>query len=154
MNINYKIWSEMSSDEKNTFFSRSEIEISDVLVSVNEIINNVKENGDRAIFTYNQLFDKVEKKKYSLLVTEKEFEKAEALLDTSLKDAIDYSITNVWEFHKSQKPESMNMIEIRKGIFAGEKSLPIESAGLYVPRGRGSFPSMLYMQAIPAKVAG
>ena len=48
----------------------------------------------------------------------------------------------------------MNMMEIRKGIFAGEKSLPIESAGLYVPRGRGSFPSMLYMQAIPAKVAG
>ena len=104
MNINYKIWSEMSSNEKNTFFSRSEIEISDVLVSVNKIINDVKENGDQAIFKYNQLFDKVEKKKYSLLVTEKEFDKAETLLDTSLKNAIDYSITNVWKFHKSQNP--------------------------------------------------
>jgi histidinol dehydrogenase len=48
----------------------------------------------------------------------------------------------------------MNFMEIRKGIFAGEKAIPIESVGLYVPRGRGSFPSMLYMQAIPAKVAG
>ncbi|MCK5199060.1 MAG: histidinol dehydrogenase, partial [Spirochaetales bacterium] len=48
----------------------------------------------------------------------------------------------------------MNFDEIRPGLFAGEKSIPIESAGLYVPRGRGSFPSMLYMLAVPAAVAG
>jgi histidinol dehydrogenase len=154
MNINYKIWSDMSDSEKVNFFSRSELVISDALESVNEIIDNVKNNGDKSIYHYNELFDKVSCKKYSLMVSEEEFSEAETILSSPLKEAIDYSIDNVRNFHKAQIPEGMNLMEIRKGIFAGEKAIPIESTGLYVPRGRGSFPSMLYMQAIPAKVAG
>ena len=145
MNINYKIWSDMSDSEKNNFFSRSELVISDAVDSV---------NGDKAIYQYNEDFDKVTVKNYSLKVSEKEFSQASESLSPELKKAIDYSIENVWKFHNGQLPEGMNMMEIRKGVFAGEKAMPIESAGLYVPRGRGSFPSMLYMQAIPAKVAG
>lgn len=154
MNINYKIWSEMAENEKNNFFNRSELVISDVLEPVNQIIQEVKSSGDKAIFHYNELFDKVTNPNYSLQVTDKEFEKAEQQLSQPIKDAINYSIENVKKFHKAQLPESMNMMEIRQGIFAGEKAIPIDSVGLYVPRGRGSFPSMLYMQAIPAKVAG
>lgn len=154
MNINYKTWSEMSESEKNNFFNRSEIVISDAVESVRKIIENIKINGDKALYQYNREFDKVSEKNYSLRVTEEEFSEASASLSPELKNAIDYSIENVWKFHRGQLPEGMNMMEIRQGIYAGEKALPIESAGLYVPRGRGSFPSMLYMQAIPAKVAG
>jgi len=154
MNINYKIWSDMSDSEKINFFSRSELVISDALESVNEIIGNVKKQGDQAIYHYNKLFDKVQNNEYSLRVSERDFIKAESLLSSELKEAIDYSIDNVWKFHKAQIHNGMSMMEIKPGIFAGEKAIPIESAGLYVPRGRGSFPSMLYMQAIPARVAG
>lgn len=154
MNINYKIWSHMSDIEKENFFSRSELVISDALESVNEIISTVKAKGDQSLYHYNKLFDKVTNANYSLKVSEKEFSDAEKTLSQELKNAIDYSIENVLKFHKAQRPEAMNMMEIEAGIFAGEKAIPIESTGLYVPRGRGSFPSMLYMQAIPAKVAG
>jgi len=53
-----------------------------------------------------------------------------------------------------QLPKGLELIEVRAGLYAGERSTPIPSAGLYVPRGRGSFPSMLYMMAVPAKIAG
>ena len=71
-----------------------------------------------------------------------------------MKSALEYAIANIRKFHETQKPASMNFDEIRPGLFAGEKAIPIESAGLYVPRGRGSFPSMLYILAVPAAVAG
>lgn len=154
MNINYTIWSEMTDNEKNNYFNRSEQVISDVLESVNQIIRKVQAEGDSAIYHYNNIFDKVSPKDYSLQVSEEEFSIAGEKLSQELKDAINYSIGNVRKFHEAQRPESMNMMEIRQGIFAGEKAIPIDSVGLYVPRGRGSFPSMLYMQAIPAKVAG
>ncbi|MCP4162452.1 MAG: histidinol dehydrogenase [Deltaproteobacteria bacterium] len=154
MNINYKIWAKMTKNEKKNLFSRSEQEISDVLDNVSIIIDKVKKEGDKALFHYNQLFDNVSTKNYSLLVSDSEFQIGEGKLSSKLKEAIDYSIENVQKFHKTQLPESMNMIEIERGIYAGEKALPIDSAGLYIPRGRGSFPSMLYMQAIPAKIAG
>lgn len=144
----------MNNEEKNNFFNRSELVITDVLEPVNQIINNVKTNGDKAIYHYNKEFDGVSNQTYSLKVSEKEFENAEKSISQEIKDAIDFSIENVRKFHIAQLPENMNMMEIRAGLFAGEKAIPIDSVGLYVPRGRGSFPSMLYMQAIPAKVAG
>ena len=154
MNINYKIWSDMTENEKNSFFNRSELVITDVLEPVTQIIDKVKNTGDEAIYYFNELFDKVSRKNYNLKVSKTEFIEAENKLSGELKDAINYSIENVRKFHEAQLPDQMNLMEVREGIFAGEKSLPIDSVGLYVPRGRGSFPSMLYMQAIPALVAG
>ena len=83
-----------------------------------------------------------------------EFENASSLLSKELKKALDFSIENVRRFHERQKPHGIEPFEISPGIFAGEKVTPIESLGIYVPRGRGSFPSMLYMTAVPALVAG
>jgi len=154
MKINYNKWSEMTEEEREKIFNRSELVINDVMDTVAQILSHVKSEGDRAIYEYNRNFDGVKPDDYSLRVSEEEFDDAERLLSEDVKKAIDYSIENVLKFHKSQIPEGMNMVEVRQGIYAGEKAIAIESAGLYVPRGRGSFPSMLYMQAIPAVAAG
>ncbi|MBN2656621.1 MAG: histidinol dehydrogenase [Spirochaetales bacterium] len=154
MTINYKKWSDMLEEDRNTIFKRSELVINDVLDTVSKIIEDVKNQGDAALYRYNRDFDGVRPDEYGLRVSQEEFLEAESFLSGEVKSAIDYSIENVLKFHRAQIPEGMKMVEIRKGIYAGEKAIAIESAGLYVPRGRGSFPSMLYMQAIPAVAAG
>lgn len=153
MKIQKVVWKDLSEEQKSRFLKRSEIDIASVSLSVQEIIDKVRQEGDTALDHYNHLFDKTPKGN-PLRVTEKEIEEAVRQLDPKVKEALDYSINNVRRFHEAQKPEDMKMVEIRPGILAGEKSSPIESAGIYVPRGRGSFPSMLYMLAVPAQVAG
>jgi len=148
------VWDEISQNRKNFFLKRSESDISEVLNSVSDIITTVKEKGDKALRDYTLQFDGVNLKDRNIRISEKEIEDAEKNLSKEVKDALKYAIDNIWKFHKTQKPSSMNFDELRPGLFAGEKAIPIESAGLYVPRGRGSFPSMLYMLAVPAAVAG
>jgi histidinol dehydrogenase len=87
-------------------------------------------------------------------VTEEEFEHAEKQLSNKIVEALSVSIENVVKFHKAQRPESPGEVETYPGIFASERITPLRSAGLYVPRGKGSFPSMLYMLAAPAAIAG
>ena len=147
-------WNDLPTDRKNFFLKRSESDISEVMDSVAEIINTVREKGDKALLDYTKRFDKVNLSKKELRVSKEEFDEAEKNLPETVKSALGYAIDNIRKFHETQKPSSMQFDEIRPGLFAGEKSIPIESAGLYVPRGRGSFPSMLYMLAVPAAVAG
>jgi histidinol dehydrogenase len=100
------------------------------------------------------MFDKADLSNIPLAARAEDFAQAEKTLSPDVKEALAYAVDNVIAFHEYQKPGPMSFTEIRPGLFAGEKSLPIPSAGLYVPRGRGSFPSMLYMLAVPALVAG
>jgi len=148
------IWNEIPNDKKNFFLKRSESDISNVMESVSKIINSVKLNGDKALLDYALQFDGIDFSGENLRVSQKEIDAAEKRLTIDLKNALKYAINNIMQFHKTQKPASMNFEEIRPGLFAGEKAIPINSVGLYVPRGRGSFPSMLYMLAVPAVVAG
>lgn len=152
MKINKYFWEKMTQNEKEQVFSRSELNINAVSDAVSKIINEVRSDGDAALIRLNNQFDKTPLD-MTLRVSEEEFEEAEKIVSKELKDALIYSINNVKQFHKAQKPESMKMMEVRPGVLAGEKASPIESAGLYVPRGRGNFPSMLYMLAVPAVVA-
>ena len=69
-------------------------------------------------------------------------------------EAIRYGIDNIRRFHEEQKPEAMWLKEIRPGAFAGDRFTPIRSVALYVPRGKGSFPSVTMMTSVPAVVAG
>lgn len=147
-------WSELTKDEKNYYLNRSETDIRSVRDSVQKIIQDVKEQGDSALIRFTKEFDGVDLSNRPLKVTEEEFLEAEKILDDSVKDALKYAVENIRLFHEAQKPESIHLKEIRPGILAGERPTPIDSAGLYVPRGRGSFPSMLYMLAIPARAAG
>ena len=153
MKVNKYYWNTMRQEDKVQMFARSELNINAVSESVNTIINTVKKNGDQALLQYNHQFDKTPLD-MNLRVSPEEFAEAESLISDEVKEALSYSIENVKRFHTIQKPEAMNMVEVRPGVLAGEKASAIESAGLYVPRGRGNFPSMLYMLAVPAVVAG
>ena len=133
---------------------RSQANIDDVIKTVEPIIDDVKARGDAALIEYAQKFDKAEIK--NIKATDEEFEAAEAALDDDLKDAIKHCVANVQKFHEEQmrRVEEPWMVEIEPGVFAGEQVNAIESVGLYVPRGKGAFPSALYMLAVPAKIAG
>lgn len=154
MKITIRKWSEYSDDDKRSMFQRSETDISEVSASVAEIIEQVRLRGDAALIEFSRRFDKADLSTIPLRVQPEEFARAEASLSAELKSSIEFAINTIWDFHLTQKPESISMKELHPGLVAGERSLPIDSAGLYVPRGRGSFPSMLYMLAVPARIAG
>lgn len=154
MRIIIREWKNISKDEKAKIFKRSEQNIEDVLPVVQNIIDHVKKDGDSALLHYNEKFLGIPGKTNYLKVTNEEFLKASADLSEDVKEAIKFSISNVKKFHEAQKPEEMTMMETSPGIFAGERTTPIDSVGLYVPGGRGTFPSMLYMLAVPAVIAG
>lgn len=147
-------WNTLSQEEKSTLLTRSEEDIREVQDSVRSIIEDVKQRGDEAIREYTARFDKAEFPHKPLQVTEDEIDEAVRTLDPKIARALDYAMENVTRFHQAQVPAAMDMHQIRPGIWAGERATPIDSVGLYIPRGRGSFPSMLYMLAIPAKLAG
>src|SRR5207248_646182 len=88
-----------------------------------------------------------------LKVSPGEFAAARDRLDPALRDSIDFSLSNIRKYHQAQMPADMWMTELSGGILAGEKITPISSVGLYVPRGKGSFPSVMMMLAAPAKIA-
>lgn len=147
-------WAQLPDERRQYYVKRSEMDISRVRDSVSKIINTVRKDGDKALRTFTKEFDGIDLTNIPLQVSTDEINEAERLLDPRVKKALEYAVENIRTFHQTQKPESMHFTEIRRGILAGEKPEPVESAGLYVPRGRGSFPSMLYMLAIPAKIAG
>lgn len=90
----------------------------------------------------------------SIRAEENEFEEAFARMDPKVIESIKYAAENIRVFHEAQKPEEMWLKEMRPGAFAGDRHVPIDSVACYVPRGKGSFPSVLLMTAIPAIVAG
>lgn len=137
MNI-YKL-SKITSEQKQFILKRAETDISEHMKVALEVSNDVKENGDAAIIKYTEKFDKVTLKKENIKVTEEEFEVAKKRLDKEVYDAINYAYGNIKKFHEEQMPEKMWFTDIDRGIMAGEKTTPIASVCLYVPRGKGSF---------------
>ncbi len=154
MNINIHNWAKLDKAERGRIFARSELNISEVTGSVSSIIDSVKKDGDSALKELTLKFDGADIRSLPLAVQEDEFIRAESLISNEVKAAIEYSINNVKKFHREQIPPKMSFAEISPGIYAGERPSAVSSAGLYVPRGRGSFPSMLYMLAVPAAIAG
>ncbi len=152
--INYRIWEKLSDRQKEKIFSRSEINISEIRETVEKIISRVRRYKDKALREYALKFDHADLSGLSLKVQEKEFDQAEKSLSPELKKALEFCIENVRRFHVANKPAIPQSVTVRPGIKAYEKMTPVESAGLYIPRGRGSFPSMLYMLGVPAVEAG
>jgi len=141
-------------DLKNTpydsIFSREE-EKTDVSQAVAEIIQNVRQNGDRALFEYCKRFDKAELE--SLEVTNEELDEAEKEVGEEFMALLRRAAKNIRAFHQCQKRQSFFLNE-QEGIVIGQKIIPIENAGLYVPGGTASYPSTVLMDSIPAKIAG
>ncbi len=121
--------------------------------TVNEIIENVKNNGDTAVFAYTQKFDKFALSADNIKVTRQEIEDAYEAMDPKLVDVIRKSAANIRSFHEKQLRNSW-FTSREDGTILGMKITPIERAGVYVPGGKAAYPSSVLMNVIPAKVAG
>lgn len=154
MTIAFYRWSEINSETRTKIMRRAQANIDHVIEAVKPIIEDVRVHGDAALIQYAARFEKASIT--NLKASAEEFDRAENALDEDIKSAIRRCAGNVRKFHAEQmaRVEKPWMVEIEPGVFAGEQVNPIESVGLYVPRGKGAFPSALYMLAIPAVIAG
>ncbi len=118
-----------------------------------KIVDDVKKNGDKALFKYTKKFDKVELSKRTVKVTAKEIEQAQKQVPSKIKTNLRTAARRVREFHKHKMPKG-SMYKDALGNELGWLISPIERAGLYVPGGKAAYPSTVLMTAIPAKVAG
>ncbi len=143
-----------SNDIPAELLTRTESDLSFFSEKVTPIIAEVKEKGDAALIQFARNFDGVVPETFSVKAEESEFEDAFKNLDPELIETIKYSVENVRAFHQAQKPEEMWLKEMQPGAFAGDRHVPIDAVACYVPRGKGSFPSVLIMTAVPAVVAG
>ena len=134
--------------------SRTEDDLSPYMDAVAPVIEEVRETGDAALVRYAGLFDKADLTGKSLVASKAEIDRAFDQLEPELVNALEYAADNIRRFHERQKPEADWRMEIRPGVEVGERAFPIDRVALYSPRGKGSFPSVTLMTAIPAVVAG
>ena len=120
---------------------------------VKDILKNVHDRGDAALFEYTKKFDKADLNASNVKVTEDEIEEAYGFVDEELVRVIRKSIENIKSFHEKQKKNSWISPE-DNGTILGQRVTPIESTGVYVPGGKAAYPSTVLMNVIPAKVAG
>ena len=120
---------------------------------VAQIIKNVKEQGDTAVFEYTKKFDKWDICADNIRVTEAEIDEAFSVIDGEFVEVMKRSAANIEEFHRKQLRNSW--IDTKPdGSILGQRILPIAVSGVYVPGGKAAYPSSLLMNVIPAKVAG
>ena len=140
-------YGEVSNEE---IFSRDNI-ATNVEGIVSDIIANVINRGDEAIFEYALKFDKANLS--SLEVTAKEIDEAFSLVDEKFINILEEAAVNIRAFHSKQVKNSF-IINEQDGVVTGQKVTPIEKVGLYVPGGTAAYPSTVLMDSIPAKIAG
>ncbi len=140
-------YGEVSRDE---IFARTAPTVN-VEATVAEIIKNVRELGDKALFEYCEKFDKA--RLDSLIVTESEIDEAMSLVEPEFIDILSRAAANIFKYHEKQVRRGF---EIRNddGTVIGQKVIPVDRAGLYVPGGTAAYPSTVLMDSIPAKIAG
>ncbi|WP_203340985.1 histidinol dehydrogenase [Planococcus beijingensis] len=121
------------------------------VAAVKDIIQDVRENGDQAMFRYAEKWDGANLS--SLRVTEEEIEQAVARFDRQLLEDLTEAATNIRKYHESQQQQGYRL-DNEDGSYVAQRVTAIESAGLYVPGGTAAYPSSVLMNVIPAQVAG
>ena len=121
--------------------------------AVADILANVKEKGDEALFSYTKEFDKVEVTPETIRVTEDEIEEAYKAVDASLLEVIRKALVNIRSYHEKQRQNSW-FTSTENGTMLGQKVTPLNRVGVYVPGGKAVYPSSVLMNIVPAKVAG
>ena len=121
--------------------------------AVADILTNVKEKGDEALFSYTREFDKVEVTSKTIRVTEEEIEEAYKAVDASLLEVIRKALVNIRSYHEKQRQNSW-FTSTENGTMLGQKVTPLNRVGVYVPGGKAVYPSSVLMNIVPAKVAG
>ncbi len=128
-------------------------EEADVSKTVRDIIDDVREHGDAALFRYTEKFDHVTLTPSSMVVDDKRKAEARAACPDEVKTALTEAAKRIEAYHQQQFPSS-HSFDDTEGVNLGWRWTPIREVGLYVPGGRASYPSSVLMNAIPAKVAG
>ena len=121
--------------------------------AVADILANVKEKGDEALFSYTKEFDKVEVTADTIRVTEAEIQEAYEAVDASLLEVIRKALVNIRSYHEKQRQNSC-FTSTENGTMLGQKVTPLNRVGVYVPGGKAVYPSSVLMNIVPAKVAG
>src|SRR5713226_3663088 len=152
--IHFYELSTMDTAQRAHLLRRAEIQIDELVERVRPIVEAVRDRGDDALIEFTGRFDRVQLGVDQLRVSRAEIEQAHSQLDSSVRAALEHAIHNIRTFHQRQLPHEQWFTQVAPGVIAGEKITPISSVGLYVPRGKGAFPSVMYMLATPASIAG
>ena len=145
--ISILTYGQVKNDE---IFARVEPKV-DVTGIVRDIIETVRREGDAALLAYCKKFDGADMN--SLLVTPEEMEEALSAVDPKFIGILTRAAANIRKFHEKQVRNSF-IVNDENGIVMGQKVIPVDRAGLYVPGGTAAYPSTVLMDAIPAKIAG
>ena len=138
-------------EEWNQLVERPHLDVSQLNATVENVLKDVRQNGDKAVMAYEEKFDHATLS--SLAVTEAEINEAMTMVSEELLDALKIAHHNISKFHESQKFEGAK-VETCKGVSCWQKSVPIEKVGLYIPGGTAPLFSTVLMLATPAKIAG
>ena len=148
-----KLTEETKKDILGTLLKRSPDNYGDFEATVKEIVADVHQNKDEALFRYTEKFDHAKLDKDSVRVSETEIEEAYKSVPEELLSVMRKAITNIRSYHEKQKTRSWFDTD-PAGIMLGQKVTPLGIAGVYVPGGKAAYPSSVLMNVIPAKVAG
>jgi len=140
--------------ERAALLTRAAADLGPFIDKVRPIVAAVEAEGDAALSRFARDLDHASVAPDEIAATPADFDAAFAVVEREVIAAIEYAVDNIRRFHEAQMPEEMWLKEIRPGAFAGERHAPIPSVACYVPRGKGSFPSVVMMTAVPAVVAG
>ncbi|MBS4899964.1 MAG: histidinol dehydrogenase [Clostridiales bacterium] len=148
-----KLTKDTMKDIQDSMLKRSPNNFKEQEGTVNEILSNIRENGDKALFDYTLRFDKAEINAENIKVTKEEIEAAYKEVDPDLIRVIRRAMGNITAYHELQKQNSW--IDTKPdGTILGQKITPLQRVGVYVPGGKAAYPSSVLMNVVPAKVAG
>jgi histidinol dehydrogenase len=148
-----KLTKEAISDILEQMLKRSPNHYGEYEKRVEEILNQVKEKGDEAVFAYTRQFDKFQADAGNIRVTEEETEQAYGEIEPALLEVIRKALVNIRDYHEKQKRNSWFDTKTN-GTMLGQKVTPMEKVGVYVPGGKAVYPSSVLMNIVPAKAAG
>ncbi|AZO09748.1 histidinol dehydrogenase [Mesorhizobium sp. M3A.F.Ca.ET.080.04.2.1] len=152
--VSFHDLSALGADERAGLLKRAETDLSVFAEKVRPIIHAVKDEGDAALLRFAKELDKANISDGNLKVSEAEFDAAFDKVEKDVIESIRFGIGNIRHFHEEQRPETMWLKEVRPGAYAGDRYTAIASVALYVPRGKGAFPSVTMMTSVPAVIAG
>ena len=148
-----KLTSESKKNILENLLKRSPNSYGEYESAVNDILYNVKTEGDKALFQYTKDFDKADINSSNVVVTQEEIDEAYNLVDKNLLNVIRKALVNIRSFHEKQKQYSW-FDSKPDGTMLGQKVTALSRVGVYVPGGKAAYPSSVLMNVIPAKVAG
>lgn len=148
-----KLDTETKKDLLNNLLKRSPNQYDTYMETVSLIIEDVRANGNHALFAYTKQFDKADISKDNILVTGAEYEEAYRTVAPEVIEVIRKAAVNIKNYHAKQKQYSWFDSE-PNGVILGQKVTPLSSVGVYVPGGKAAYPSSVLMNVLPARVAG